>query len=32
MLEVIINPFIQVIENEDLKRKVLDNISTMIGR
>jgi hypothetical protein len=21
-----------VIENEDLKRKVLDNISTMIGR
>ncbi len=32
MLEGIINPFIQVIENEDLKRKVLDNISTMIGR
>lgn len=32
MLEGIINPFIQAIENEDLKRKALDNISTMIGR
>ena len=31
MLEGIINPFIQVIENEDLKKKVLDNISKMIG-
>lgn len=32
MLEGIINPFIQAIENEDLKKKALDNISTMIGR
>jgi Fe-S cluster assembly protein SufD len=32
MLEGIVNPFIQAIENEDLKKKALDNISTMIGR
>lgn len=32
MLNGIVNPFIQAIENEDLKKKALDNISTMIGR
>ena len=32
MLEGIVNPFIQAIENEDLKKKALENISKMIGR